>query len=154
MAPEMVLNADLLKYRETFYSTKVDVWSYGVCLYQLLYNTHPYVQVNNMEDLNNLCQNEFQKYIDMTLSGNNQTEFSHFIKELLIVDPNRRSTIKNAFDMLSVYDKCFYDICIDATSGDIPNTVVQESWESVILTDCDVKRRKGWIDWVKKLVCG
>lgn len=60
MAPEIVTNINLLEnitvykprtYNSVFYDCRVDVWSYGICLYELVCNALPFVHVKTLRDL-------------------------------------------------------------------------------------------------------
>jgi serine/threonine protein kinase len=60
MAPEIILNLDKFEQlmgtednlNETkLYNKKIDIWSYGICLYELIFNTLPFTNLSDMNDL-------------------------------------------------------------------------------------------------------
>jgi serine/threonine protein kinase len=77
MAPEILFNQG--------YNIKADLWSFGIIMYQLLYNKTPFNDINNMGDLRNkLIHNE------ILFNDVYSTECLDLIKLLLINDPNKR----------------------------------------------------------------
>ena len=61
MAPELIKNMNLLEdftqYEEktndkhVFYNNKIDLWSYGICIYELVFNKLPFPLVKNIKEL-------------------------------------------------------------------------------------------------------
>jgi len=80
MAPELVINMDSFedvtdykegddaKTFEKFYDRSIDIWSLGVCIYELIYNSviFPY-DIEDMSQLVSFFRGMKQEYIDMTI---------------------------------------------------------------------------------------
>ena len=79
MAPE------IMEFKQ--YNNKVDIWSLGVSLYQMLYGVFPFFGFNDDELLMNMLQNKIdfnEKNIKIS------TELQNLIKNMLIVNPIKR----------------------------------------------------------------
>ena len=60
MAPEIVLNmkymeniniSEPIKKFKIFYDKSIDIWSYGICIYELIFNILPFSNIKNMNDM-------------------------------------------------------------------------------------------------------
>lgn len=79
MAPE------ILKYQN--YSNKVDIWSLGVSLYEMLFGDFPFFGKTEMALLKNIEENN----INFTVKGRTiSVKMQELIKKMLVVDPNKR----------------------------------------------------------------
>ena len=79
MAPE------IMKYQK--YNNKVDIWSLGISLYEMLYGVFPFFGANEVELLKNVEKN----IINFNEKGKSiSPEFQSLIKNMLVVDPARR----------------------------------------------------------------
>ncbi|ATZ80893.1 serine/threonine-protein kinase [Bodo saltans virus] len=77
MAPEMLCGQ--------CYNIKADLWSFGIMMYQLLYNKMPYQNVNNYSDLINKIKNETIHYDNIY-----SEQCIHLLKLLLNNDSDSR----------------------------------------------------------------
>jgi serine/threonine protein kinase len=90
MAPEILKNLNLLenitKYSDfnkshVFYDKRIDVWSYGICIYELLFNRLPFPGVTNITKLIKIYKGGIDKKICKRLDDN-LTDM--FLKDLLL----------------------------------------------------------------------
>jgi serine/threonine protein kinase len=53
MAPELILNMRRFQKDniEPFYGKAVDMWSYGLCIYEVIFNKLPFVKITSLDDL-------------------------------------------------------------------------------------------------------
>jgi len=87
MAPE------IMKYQK--YTNKVDIWSLGICLYEMLFGKCPFFGRNEIELLSDVERNN----LNFNAKGQNLSEnFQNLIKKMLIVDPAKR------IDWIEIYN--------------------------------------------------
>lgn len=122
MSPEIVLNMSRFdklidtnkceKY-EYFYDCKSDLWSYGICLYELLFNTLPFndVYIRNVNDLNSLVdifnnpvdfENNLYKQINARKSINPMIK--DILKQLLKFNYKERIHILDLMKVINEYN--------------------------------------------------
>lgn len=103
MAPEIILNMNLLenftkfdsqgKYNCVFYSTAIDIWSYGVCVFELVYDCLPFPTIRNIVELETFFTGETaQNYINNRINerkGLNST-IKNLLSMMLQIDPGKR----------------------------------------------------------------
>lgn len=107
MAPEIILNMNYLENftkfddnslkstNKIFYSKKIDIWSYGICLYELIFNSLPFPNVKNLKELESFYKSEPQIYIDNILNRYKIDEhLKNILQMILKVDPNLRCSIE------------------------------------------------------------
>ena len=60
MAPEIIFNMNFMenmnmsepvKKFKMFYDKSIDIWSYGICIYELIFNILPFSNIKNMNDM-------------------------------------------------------------------------------------------------------
>ena len=96
MAPEIVLNIEEFEQLSVqrkldgikpkffkFYDKKIDMWSYGICLFELIFNILPFSNINDMVDLREL----FSK-------GYSQSNIYKIIDDKIIIDENMKLLLK------------------------------------------------------------
>ena len=94
MAPEVFLGQR--------YGHKVDSWSLGVLLFELLTNDHPYTyegEEDYEEDLKKICIKTIQRVLKLKSSAqleNISSEAADLICQLLTPDPQRRISAQDA----------------------------------------------------------
>lgn len=105
MAPELVINMhsleDVTNYKEgadaktfeKFYDRSIDIWSLGVCIYELIYNSiiFPY-DIEDMSQLVSFFRGIKQEYIDMTIgqSSNLDKVLQDVLCRMLRIDRSSR----------------------------------------------------------------
>lgn len=89
MAPEIWMNK-LNKNGNQNYDYKVDIWSYGCCLYQLAVGVSPFAS----DEIDKICDNVMNhgKYNIPVDLGEITVEFIDFIEGMLQFDKNKRLT--------------------------------------------------------------
>lgn len=101
MAPEIILNMNKMEnitsYRmnrkkyEIFYNKKIDMWSYGICIYELIFNILPFSNIKTINDLEILFSLENiqdilnKKIVDKTSIGNNIKQLLMFLLQIDIL---------------------------------------------------------------------
>lgn len=86
MAPEVI--------RKLGHGKPVDLWSIGVLTYFLLAGYTPFDNENNVEELHAILSADFK--FDPEYWSDISAEAKDFIKKLIIVDPRKRMTAKEA----------------------------------------------------------
>lgn len=124
MAPEIVININNSKDQNNTYcyNKLVDVWSLGICIYELVFGGFPFVNLISLEKLKAFYESEdAQGSLDLKVIKREiiTDQFRELILGMLKIDYNKRYSIydiTNKFDMLkSVYvetdlEKEIYDI--------------------------------------------
>lgn len=191
MAPEIVMNMRLLenftKYDEgqelqtskdkvrdkVFYSKAIDVWSYGVCVYELVCNELPFPKIRSIIELEDFFRkNDAQEFIDKRID--NQKRLNPCLKQLLAmmlkIDHRNRATmaqivalvkeIANKVFVNDKHDKITNPLrddrlrkhIVDAPPSNMMSTVVlSDSWEQVGKSDSlvmNVSVEKGFLKWL------
>jgi serine/threonine protein kinase len=112
MAPEMILNIEQFeglmssnhgRHSKKIYDNKIDLWSYGICLYELIFNILPFSNMTEINDLkifysNSNTQNLIYKNIDEKHIINDDIKI--LLKKLLTMDPDYRFTTDELFDYI------------------------------------------------------
>lgn len=115
MATEIITNISLLEnftnYKNNksnnkynpFYDSKVDMYSFGMCIYESISNSLPLPRVNNITDLLEFYNNSSsQQYIDSYIFKNKLIApiFQELIAKLLRIDPHFRSDSKDVIKFI------------------------------------------------------
>jgi serine/threonine protein kinase len=107
MAPEIILNMNKLEnftfYNENknkklieFYDKRIDIWSYGISLYELITNKMPFLNIRNFKDLEKLYKKEdIQTYINIKLDNIKDETLSEILYMTLKVDGEDRCYIND-----------------------------------------------------------
>lgn len=95
MAPEIILNIEEFEQLATpeietvkkkfvkFYDKKIDLWSYGICLFELIFNVLPFTNINDILDLKELFSR-----------GASQSDIYKIINDKIIIDENMKILLK------------------------------------------------------------
>lgn len=147
MAPEILINmekfeqllpsaeysdSDNSKIIPTIYNKKIDLWSYGICLYELLFNILPFSNMSDINDLkifysNKLTQSLIFKNIQDKITISNETK--HILKKLLTIDPKERITTDELFDLVhSLPDTEIHDVKQKRGESVKGNNINMDSW--------------------------
>lgn len=106
MAPEIILNMNQLEnftkfdrthYRgqNIFYDKKIDIWSYGICLYELIFNNLPFPDIKNLKGLESFFKDNPQKYIDQKINNYYiDQNLKNILTMTLKIDPVLRCSIE------------------------------------------------------------
>lgn len=158
MAPEL-LSKVKNKLRTQFYSKKVDMWSLGVCLFELVFNRLPFPRCKSVKELDHFFSCSPQSYIDNIInnaSSDIPSNILQIIGMLLKVNPMLRASVEEVhmhFHATTAQENKTYSIN-SGTSIDVHNSVhktevkkgqdLSTSWEQVsrssIETGIRVKR--------------
>lgn len=111
MAPEIILNLHKFEHlleskgvTTKFYDKNIDVWSFGMSLYELIFNSLPYSNISDIYDLKELFSNkDTQKSLKKTI--NNANIISDILKELLnnllIINSEKRINIFSLYKIVN-----------------------------------------------------
>lgn len=119
MAPEIVLNMDKLEnftnYSSTsscpelaFYNKSIDVWSYGMCLYELTFNCLPFDNVNNIKELEALfAGSSFQSTLETNVNAKQHRSptVQHILQVALQVQSAKRASFRDILSILEEGEK-------------------------------------------------
>lgn len=113
MAPEIILNIEEFEQLTTdgvnskhvkFYDKKVDLWSYGICLYELIFNMLPFSDIYDIHDLKKYfscatTQLDIYKTIDKKTIINEKMKT--LLKRLLTINPSFRITTNELYGLIN-----------------------------------------------------
>jgi serine/threonine protein kinase len=115
MAPELLLNMKRLENftsykkqkaggseaRSAFYSSKVDCWSFGVCLYEILCNSLPFPSISDIRELESFFRRkDAQAYINGKVQRIKDTCLKMLIEKLLQIDQGHRYSMAQVQETL------------------------------------------------------
>jgi len=97
MAPEILQNQE--------YDYRIDIWSLGILLYELMHGFTPFKNQNERETSLNVMKNSSEIQLDKSLSP----EVCDLIQSLLKPDPNERISMEDVFrhPWLKKYEKVY-----------------------------------------------
>ena len=177
MAPEVILNLDKFEQlmgteenlNETkLYNKKIDIWSYGICLYELIFNTLPFTNLSDMNDLKLFyTKKSNQELIYKNINDKNilSDYIKNILKKMLTIDPINRINIEelDSLDYTTIFikesiqpkklnrisseinmDSWVYEECKD--TKDSKN--LQDSWEKASSFNLSVDNN--FKDWLNK----
>jgi serine/threonine protein kinase len=85
------------EYKEKlFYGKSIDLWSFGVCIYELFFNSLPFPEIKNIQDLEVFyARSDVQDYINLKVYGNGTVPdiFRKLLHLLMQVNPTQRASI-------------------------------------------------------------
>lgn len=126
MAPEIMMNIDkfeqLIKVEHNtennynnntyFYDKKVDLWSYGISLYELIFNTLPFCNnvppvqdMHDFKDFFNESSTQPKIYNIINTKKIIDENLKYILKGLLCTDPNNRLSAESLYTFLDSCDK-------------------------------------------------
>jgi serine/threonine protein kinase len=124
MAPEIILHIEefeqILISKEgslgnlclkKFYDKKVDLWSYGICLYELIFNMLPFSNVYDIIDLKELFSNSrTQGLLNNTINKKNILDsIKKILNNLLIINPSYRISTKELVKIVKNLNEQTYE---------------------------------------------
>ena len=129
------------------YNKNVDIWSYGICLYELIFNTLPFTNLSDMNDLKLFYKKNDNQYLIYKNIDDKKilTEYSKkILKGMLTINPKKRISINELSEL--DFTKLFIieQSCIKSIKNPIQYEINMESW---ILEDredrCNTESRQG-----------
>ncbi len=162
MAPELILNTHLLenfkqyKFKEAitkeevlFYNKSVDLWSLGICVFEMIFNGLPFPKLKSMTEMEQFYkkpEKEFQAYIDnLYVRKSISKDLKGILRALLQVNPLNRT-------LEYTLAQCEYQL--ENVSLEDNSTVDDvesfESWEKLEQSTSLLKMsvEKGFLDWL------
>lgn len=137
MAPEILLNIKKLenftefdKHTSSFYSKKIeqdlfydntiDLWSLGICIYELIFNKLPFPKINDIKDLENFYKSDMvQQYINQKISKHKiPLVFQNILGLLLITNSKNRNNLNDILSIILSQEIDKIDIFIDNNNED------------------------------------
>lgn len=126
MAPEIILNMnklengpkdkDIILNKDFFYNKKIDVWSYGICIYEMMFNILPFSNIKNVEDLEKFYRSVFvQDIIERRVKKKNclNEDFKTLLLNMLKIDYKQRYSIKDVDNFVKTFT--FNNLTLDKT---------------------------------------
>ena len=99
MAPEIVININNHKKQGLYcYNKLVDTWSFGICIYELVFGGFPFANSGSLEELKAFYESEdVQETIDLKITRREiiTEQFKELILGMLRVCNNKRYSIHN-----------------------------------------------------------
>lgn len=133
MAPEIILNIEefeqlisdkVIFNHVKFYDKKVDLWSYGICLYELIFNMLPFSDIYDIHDLKAFfskptTQINLHKNIDKKTTIDSRIKT--LLKRLLTINPSFRISTEELVEFIDKFDIPEKELFIDNSIIDIIN---------------------------------
>jgi serine/threonine protein kinase len=114
MAPEIILNMNMMENIANYksrnkrlpfvYSKKIDIWSFGICVYELMFNLLPFSNIKNINDLERFYKLEnIQGIMDKKIHRRItlKPEFKNLIMSMIRVDKNERCSVDDIVKFLT-----------------------------------------------------
>jgi serine/threonine protein kinase len=133
MAPEIILNIEEFEQLTSdkeyskhvkFYDKKVDLWSYGICLYELIFNMLPFSDIYDIHDLKAFfskatTQLDLHKNIDKKTTIDSRIKI--LLKKLLTINPSFRISTEELLEFVNALDIPDNEMIINDSLIDIVN---------------------------------
>lgn len=117
MAPELILNMKLLENftqyqyqhnnvnsvnRDNFYDHRIDLWSLGVCIYELIFNSLPFNHIKSIKEMERFFQNNPQQYLDRKIQLAQKVDpvLAQVIGGLMKVNPEQRASLSEVIKLV------------------------------------------------------
>ena len=113
MAPEIILNLDEFEQLVSeekkknfvkFYDKKVDMWSYGMCIFELIFNSLIFIEntENNINDIHDI--------VNYFSGSKTQTEIYNIIDNKKIIDEDMKIILKKLLTINPTFRFSIYDL--------------------------------------------
>lgn len=117
MAPEIILNMNMMENIANYksrnkrlpfvYGKKIDVWSFGICIYELMFNLLPFSNIKNVNDLEKFYKLEnIQGIMDKKINRRVSLKpgFKNLLMSMIRIDKNERCSVDDIHSFLSGCD--------------------------------------------------
>lgn len=125
MAPE------ILKYKK--YDSKVDLWSMGIILFEMLTSKPPFIGINHIDLIRVIDSTELTIPDDITISN----DCHDLLKSLIVVDPHNRISFDNFFKH-SFFDNYNFNSIFEEKLSIIPIENYIENKENIYSSEIEI----------------
>lgn len=108
MAPEIILHIEefedvtIEKQQVKFYGKKVDIWSYGICLYELICNILPFSNIFDIDGLTSFFKKSTTQndIYDSIKTKNINSHIKEMLRNMLTIHPDFRMSSEYAYEII------------------------------------------------------
>lgn len=147
MAPEIILNLNKFErlyesknIQTKFYDKNVDMWSFGMSLYELIFNSLPYSNISDMNDLKEVFSNK-ETQLSLSKTVNNANIITDILKDLLnallVINSQKRINVFTLHKIVeSLNEKEFKTVIFNTEILDLENlTEIPKELRKDIITE-------------------
>lgn len=139
MAPEIILNLDKFEqlmgdenvFNPKLYNKQIDIWSYGICLYELIFNTLPFTNLSDMNDLKLFYTKKSNQELIFKNIINKEilTDYIKYIlNQMLTINPNDRINIDSLCNLDYNKIKFNTNTNTNTNTNQISTEINMDSW--------------------------
>jgi serine/threonine protein kinase len=132
------------KTTQYLYNKKIDLWSYGICLYELLFNILPFSNMSDINDLKNFYSNRLTQTLIFKNIKEKSTisdEMKYILRKLLTINPKERITTDELLDLIQMLPDVDINTQCENSSISTANSINMGSWS---IEDIDLVESKHW----------